>query len=265
MNKINLKKNKESIRFLIIIFFFVGGYMFFFSSMYWMPASVDASYLTRIGVENTWNDRKVTINRWDYSEELNLMEVELTVENKSYDGKNIYDFSAVDLRGRKLTAEIQVEDADWIVLQIKDIPDKWSDISLRMEIADDNRERLKLYTNINDVNKVSSIEKLNRTGYLQKRFESEIDNYKAEVEEKKSKINKLNQEIAEVRKEIDRITEGKLYQTEKQKQESDSLIADAQSTISSKEKQIGTLNGEIEEINLRIGMKEKQKEEQGTK
>lgn len=261
MNIINFKKNKESIRFFIIIFFFVGGYVFFFSSMYWMPASADASYLTKVGIENTWNNRNITINRWDYSEEQGVMEVELSVENKSYDGKNTYAFSAVDLRGRKLTIDMKITDADWIVLQIKDIPDKWSDVSLRMEVDGENKERLKLYTNINDVNKVESIKSLNRVGYLQKRFESEICNYKKEAECKQGEIKVLNQEITEVKKEIDRLTEEKLYQTEKQKQESDTLIADAQSTIFTKEKSINTLNGEIEEINQRIEMKEKQKQD----
>lgn len=261
MNTINFKKNKESIRFFIIIFFFVGGYMFFFSSMYWMPASVDASYLTKVGIENTWNERYITINRWDYSEEQGVMEVELSVENKSYDGKNTYDFSAVDLRGRKLTIKKMVDDVDWIVIQIKDIPDKWSDISLRMEIAGEDGERLKLYTNINDVNKVKSIKSLDRIGYLQKRFESEISNYKDEVNKKQNEIEELNKEMSEIHKEIERITEAKLYQTEKQKRDSDSLIADANSSISIKEKQINTLNGDIEEIKQRIEMKEKQKED----
>ena len=202
MNTINFKKNKESIRFFIIIFFFVGGYAFFFSSMYWMPASVDASYLTKVGIENTWNNRHITITRWDYSEEQGVMEVELSVENKSYDGKNTYDFSAVDLRGRKLTIDTQVTDTDWIVLQIKDIPNKWSDISLRMEVAGEDKERLKLYTNINDVNKVKRIKSLNRIGYLQKRFESEICNYKKGVEHKQGEIKILNQEITEVKKRL---------------------------------------------------------------
>ena len=263
MNKINFKKNKESIRFLLIIFFFIGGYVFFFSSMYWMPASVDASYLTRVGKETTWNDRNVTITRWEYSEKQNLMEVELSVENKSYDGKNKYDFSAVDLRGRKLKAETVIEDADWIVLQLKEIPEKWSDVSLRMEIAGADKERLKLYTNINEVAKVEKIETLSRSGYLKKRFEGEIENYQTSVSEKQKKIETLQGEIGEVRKEIERITESKLYQTDKQKQESDSLISDANSTISTKEKQIATLQSEIEEINKRIEMKEKQKEDAG--
>lgn len=165
------------------------------------------------------------------------------------------------MRGRKLTIDTQVTDTDWIVLQIKDIPNKWSDISLRMEVAGEDKERLKLYTNINDVNKVKRIKSLNRIGYLQKRFESEICNYKKGVEHKQGEIKILNQEITEVKKEIERLTEAKLYQTEKQKQESDTLIADAQSTIFAKEKNINTLNGEIEEINRRIEMKEKQKKD----
>ena len=261
MNKLTLKKNKESVRFIIIFFFFIGGYIFFFSSRLWMPASVDASYLTRLGIESTWNDRNVIITRWDYCEEQHEMEVELTVENKSYDGKNKYDFSAVDLSGNKLVTEVKVEEPDWIVLQIKELPDKWSDISLRMEVADANLERLKLYTNVVAVTKVKKIEDLDRNGYLNKRFEGEVANYKHTIKEKQSEIEKLKSEIEEINKEIKRLADAELYQTDKQKQESEALIGDANSTISTKEKKIGTLNSEIDEINRRIEMKQKQQQD----
>ncbi len=261
MNKLAFKKNKESIRFILIIFFFIGGYLFFFTSSFWMPASIDASYLTKVGAENLWNDRAVTITRWDYCEEQSKMEVELSIENKSYDGKNKYVFYTVDSNGNKLVTEVKVEEPDWVVLQIKELAGKWSDISLRMEIADTDLDRLKLYTNVVDVNKVDKIEDLDRTGYLNKRFEGEIVNYKKTIEEKNAEIQKIENEISEIKKEINRLTEAELYQTEKQKQESEALIGDANSTISSKEKKISTLQAEIDEINKRIEMKQKQQED----
>ena len=67
IEKINWKKNRDNIRFFIIIFFFVGGYIFFFSSQMWMPVTADASYITPVGSEKSWDDRKVIINRWEYS------------------------------------------------------------------------------------------------------------------------------------------------------------------------------------------------------
>ena len=81
-----------------------------------MPASADASYLTNIGEENKWEDRYITINRWQYSENQHLMEVDLTVDNKSYDGINKYKYSAVDLMGNVLKCEAKIEEDNWIVL-----------------------------------------------------------------------------------------------------------------------------------------------------
>lgn len=134
IDKIALRKNQESFSFIIVIFLLLGGYLFFFTSTLWMPPSADASYLTKVGTEVAWDDRTVIINRWDYSEKQNEMEVEITVNNKSYDGNNKYSFSAVELRGTMLKTEVKVSDEDWIVVKIKELPNRWSDISLRMDV-----------------------------------------------------------------------------------------------------------------------------------
>ncbi|MCJ7967309.1 hypothetical protein MT487_09585 [Lachnospiraceae bacterium NSJ-171] len=261
--KDKLRKNKEAIRFFIIIFFFVGGYVFFFSSTVWMPASADASYLTNIGEENKWEDRYITINRWQYSENQHLMEVDLTVDNKSYDGINKYKYSAVDLMGNVLKCEAKIEEDNWIVLRISDIPKKWSDISLRLEMPDGKGNWLKLYTNIVDVEKVAKFDNLDRNGYQAQKFNIEIKNMQKEIQKNNKQINKLNDEIAEVQKEIERINKDKLYQTESEQAESDSLIADANSTIASKQKQIQELIADTDEINKRIEMKNREKTDLG--
>lgn len=262
-DRISIKRNKDVIRFFIIIFFFVGGYVFFFSSTYWMPTSADASYLTKIGVTNSWEDREVTINRWQYSETQQLMEIDLDVANKSYDGINKYKFSAMDLKGNKLKCDVMIEEDDWIILRISGIPKRWSDVSLRMEMPDGNGERLKLYTNVVDVEKVAELKSMDRNGYMAQKFNIEISNMQKEVEADNKQIDKLNNEIAEVQKEIERINKEKIYQTDKEKTESDSLIAEANSTITSKQKDIQELMADIDEINKRIDMKNKEKSDLG--
>lgn len=262
-DNISIKRNKDSIRYFIIIFFFVGGYVFFLSSTLWMPASADASYLTRIGTTTTWEDREVTINRWQYSEKQQLMEVDLDISNKSYDGINKYKFSAIDLKGYNLKCEVEIEEDNWIVLRISDIPKKWSDISLRIEMPDGKGDRLKLYTNIVDVEKVAELKKLGRNGYMAKRFNLEISNLQKEIDDNNKQINILNNEIVEVQKEIERINKEKLYQTEKEQAASDLLIAEANSTIASKQKQIQDLMEENDETNKRIEMKSKEKSDLG--
>lgn len=119
--KDKLRKNKEAIRFSLL-FSFCGRLCFLFLFYCLDAASADASYLTNIGEENKWEDRYITINRWQYSENQHLMEVDLTVENKSYDGINKYKYSAVDLMGNVLKCEAKIEEDNWIVLRISDIP-----------------------------------------------------------------------------------------------------------------------------------------------
>ena len=261
IEKINWKKNRDNIRFFIIIFFFVGGYIFFFSSQMWMPVTADASYITPVGTEKSWDDRKVIINRWEYSINQNLMEVELNIENNSYDGNNKYKFSAVDLRGRKIKTEIKVADEDWIIVQIENVPDRWSDISLRMETVKGNSGTLKLYTNINAVSKVSKIDNLDYKGYKIKSFNSEIEQMKKELNNKRKQQDKLRKQNIEINKEIERLNSDKNYKTEEEVRAIDEKIGKAQTTITTNEQTINDIDGDIEEINKRIVLKEKQIED----
>lgn len=222
-----------------------------------------ASNLTKIGVTNLWEDREVTINRWQYSKTQQLMEIDLDVANKSYDGINKYKFSAMDLKGNNLKCEVMIEEDDWIVLRISDIPKRWSDVSLRMEMPDGTGDRLKLYTNVVDVERVTELKSMDKNGYMAQKFNIEISNMQKEVKSNNKQIDKLNNEIAEVQKEIERINKEKIYQTDKEKTESDTLIAEANSTITSKQKDIQELMADIDEINKRIDMKNKEKSDLG--
>lgn len=155
------------------------------------------------------------------------MEIDLDVANKSYDGINKYKFSAMDLKENKLKCDVMIEEEDWIVLRISDIPKRWSDVSLRMEMPDGTGDRLKLYTNVVDVERVTELKSMDKNGYKTQKFNIEISNMQKEVESDNKQIDKLNNEIAEVQKEIERINKEKIYQTDKEKTESDSLIAEA--------------------------------------
>ena len=169
----------------------------------------------------------------------------------------------MDLKGNNLKCEVMIEEDDWIVLRISDIPKRWSDVSLRMEMPDGTGDRLKLYTNVVDVERVTELKSMDKNGYMAQKFNIEISNMQKEVKSNNKQIDKLNNEIAEVQKEIERINKEKIYQTDKEKTESDTLIAEANSTITSKQKDIQELMADIDEINKRIDMKNKEKSDLG--
>ena len=158
-----------------------------------------------------------------------------------------------------------MSDEDWIVVQIKDIPKRWSDVSLRMNVDGKNTTTLKLYTNLNDVSNVKKIESLDYVGYKNKRFNNEILIYEKEIKDNQKQQDNLRNENNEITKEIKKIQQEKVYQTDSQKQDSDSKIAEAQNNITNNEKTINDLDGDINEIRQRIEMIKKQIQDlQGT-
>lgn len=254
MNKVGFFRNKDSIYFVIIIFLFIAGYLFFFTSRLWMPPGSDVRYLTNINEDVNWGSRTVRIIRWDYCDENKIMEVELDVENSEYDGKNSYDFEALEYGGKELKIKKIVEEADWIVIQISELPKKWSEVSLRMFVAGTDEDRLKLYTNIKAVNKVEKIVEKDINGYRAGRFEAEIINYQAEIDSKNKEISELTTEIENIQAEIARLESSKTYQTEIQIEATNEKISEANVKMVSNQEEIVTLQEEIAEINKRIEM-----------
>lgn len=254
MNRIGFLRNKDSIYFVIIIFLFIAGYSFFFTSRLWMPPGSDVRYFTNLNEEVNWGSRTVKIIRWDYCNKSKIMEVELDVANKEYDGKNVYDFEALEYGGEELSVKKIVEEADWIVLQISGLPKRWSEVSLRMFVEGTNEDRLKLYTNVKNVNKVEKIAEKDINGYRVGRFEKEVLNYQNEINDKNKQIESLTTEIENIQAEMARLEDGKTYQTELQIEATNEKISEANIKMISNQEKIVELQEEIAEINKRIEM-----------
>lgn len=261
--KYSFYQKKGNLRFILILFLFTGGYLFFFTSNAWMPAGSSANALTPPGQETEWNGRTVSVTRWDYCETSGTMEVELDIRNTSYDGRNIYEYSALEKLGGKLSVGVILEEEDWVILQITDLPKRWSEVSLRMDMKEqvENMGLLKLYTNVNDVNRVSSIEERDRDGYLKVRFETKIQTYQNTIENLQAEIQNLENEKQEIRRETARLQEGRQYQTLEQQRATDQAVAEAESKYISAEAEIAQKQTEITEMNERIALTRKQMEE----
>lgn len=255
-----LKKKKGSAIFFFTISLFIGGYMFFFSSTLWMPAGSAASLLTPIGEDTSWEERTFQIIRWDYCEKTRVMEVEMDVHNNSYDGINTYAYSAVDRNSDKLTVEKIIEEPDWIILQIKGISERFSEMSLRvgMDREGSEADMLKLYTNVNAVNKVESITKQDRNGYRTLRFETQMAAYEKEIDKKEKQISQLTKQMEQMQGEIERLQSDLDYQTEEQKEETDTQIKEIEGNKTSSSEEIEKLQQEIRELTDRISLIKKQ-------
>ncbi len=254
----------RSFYFMFVIFLFVVGYLFFFTSNYWMPVTSSATAYTAMGRELSWNGKGITLTRWDYCEKDRVMEVEIDIRNLVYDGQNQYQFSAQSRGGKQITVDPIIEDEDWIILHLVDIPDRWSEILLWMdqkEYSDQTAGALKLFTNINDVNRVDGIETKDWTGYRKQRFENQIILYKDQMAEYQQEITGNQGKIQEIEREILRLNGTKKYQTVDEQTQTDQSIESARKEIAKKEQEILDTQEKINQLTEKVSLIQKQMEE----
>lgn len=254
----------ETLYFVSMFVLFIAGYLFFFTSNYWMPVSSSATAYTSMGRELSWNGKGITLTRWDYCEKDHIMEVEIDIRNLAYDGQNRYQFSAQSRGGRQITVVPIIEDEDWIILHLVDIPDRWSEILLWMdqkEYSDQTADALKLFTNINDVKRVDQIETKDWIGYRKQRFENQISLYKDQIREYQQEIADSQNQIQEIEREIVRLDGSKKYQTMDEQMQTDQSIESARKEIAKKEQEILDIQVEINQLTEKVTLIQKQMEE----
>lgn len=254
-----MTKRKGNLALFGIVFFFIAGYIFFFSSTMWMPSNLAASLQTPLKENVQWGERTLQIRRWDYCETEQVMEVEIDMDNKSFDGKNHYQYSAINRNNDQLKVVKMIEDSDWIVLRIENVTDNFGEISLRMDMMgepDDNT--LKLYTNVNAVKRVKDLEKRDRKGYQLLRLQRDTESYQKEIstlEKKKKSLLEKNQRMQE---EINHLQSEESYQTEEMKAEQTDKINEIQSEITANQDEIQSYDLQLKEKRERIELIKKQ-------
>ncbi len=246
------KSLQDNLKFVIPINIIIIGYLFFFSSRLWMPVGSDVSFYTRLGVAQEWKDREITVIRWDYCEADRSMEIELDIQNKSFDGNNKYVASARDINEGFIDISKVVEEPDWIIIKLSDIPKRWSEISLRLGMTEDDDEPCKIYTNILKVNHVEQLGQDDIEGYRIQRFNLEISNYEKEMKKNQKEIDKTQKTNDNITQEIRRLEQNKKNETDQQKNETDEIISNARSQITMNNTAVQELEQKNTEIQKRI-------------
>lgn len=247
------RKKPKYMMFIMFFFFFIGGYTLFFTSTFWMPDTGIAKRKTELHREIEWNKRVVSLLRWEYSEKQNLMEIEIEVTNKEFDKKNNYEFSVMESNGKRLKVDSILVEPDWIIVQVRNVPKRFRELSLHMGIEnDDNEGYVRFYTNKNDVERVEKIKKKSKKEYMVVRLEETVAGYHEKIEEIEKEIEKEQKSIAEIEKEIMRLEAKMPYQTDEEVEQTQKLIDDAKYTIDSSNSTIEKKHQLIEEYHTRI-------------
>lgn len=263
--KIYIKnKNKYLICFFLI---FVIGYSLFFTSKIWMPTK-KGNMDTHIGEIIEKNGHEVSILSWEYLEKNNEMEIYLYKNNKTADGIENFKYTALDKNKGDLKSKTVYEDNELAVIHLINVPKRWKNISLRIDIKNninkntDNFETIKLYKLKENVKKVSD-----RNAF---KFKSEKE-YKIRVCNLKTKIiykkienirknnSKLNHQLEKCDDKILELEEKAKYMTDEEKLDNTNVIAEIRNEKTAFQTKIFDNQNEIRELENKIIIQKKKK------
>lgn len=262
--KVFRKKNKIFFQSILICLMIFYGVMF--TSRYWMIGSYKDIDVTKMGTTISANDRDITLMSWNYSKEQKIMEVIIGIDNTAYDGLDQYEWTAVDKVNGSLHVKPMVQDRDFVVLQITDLPSRVSVISLRMDLDTDKNSdseetwnTVRLYGDpTRNINMVDQIEVKTEAGYKVDRLNSEIARYNETIKDIEKENADLNKKIESIEQNINDIKEDQKYETDAEKEKSDQKIISMISQQNSFKDQMDNNNKKMDEATNKISNLQKE-------
>lgn len=234
IRRMKQERRKKNLVIQIFIGTFVLGYAFFLTSNAWYPTSSNMVHATVFNQEAVWNERSIRLLSWDYSEEQRMMEVRIDIKNNSLDGINKYEYQALDRKKGFFEVTPVLEDENYIVLHITDINKRWSEISLRIIMPNsEDSDMMKLYTNSKEVVHVDSIKKKSRNEYQTDRINDRIEYYDRLINELMGENEDYQEDINIAKENIQKLEEGKKFQTDQERKETDQDILGIKNEIES--------------------------------
>lgn len=244
---------------------FMLGYLFFFTSNWWMPGEEPKIKATAFyEVKETNKERKVTLFRWDYNEQQALMEVELRIESQGAEQTKHYQYTALERKEGKVPIKVIMESEELIVLQLKDVPKKWNEISLRIALTGEEEAFCRLYGTKDSVKAGGKIVPKPDQEYVRGNLKAWIHYYEKEIGKLKAADKKREKEILEQEKRLTGIQEELQYQTEAEQTETNGRIQAIQREIDTLQKKREEGEGLVTEYQNRIMNIQKRLEEEKT-
>ncbi len=244
-------KNAGNVTLLILL---IAGYLFFLTSKLWLPDMKELISATPYFEKQLFDNYSIYLTKWEYAESQQKMEVIVEVETTDLLNQPL-ECEAVERTVGALQTEIVLNDREFFVIQISDVPKNWKEISLHLKNAEG--DFLGLYTNVDEIQRVEQIEKKDTVGYQAERIQGQIDYDTYRIEKKRDEITKLTAENRELKSGIEEMR-AKKYPTKEEADNVAVLIEKAEEKCISNENALKKKNKEIEELEDRTEELQKQ-------
>ena len=226
--------NKEYQIFLTIFLVLIA---IFITSKLWLPSDVKVMN-SDIGTQKSMSEStSLILESWQYNKHDNYMEVSLKIKNAD-DAQDVkFNPTAHTNRNKSvpLNAYVAYSSNDLLMIQIKDVPQKWDVISLWVDeknVLNSSPEDKKLETlkganffcDIREVKVNNSLKPQSELNYALKGICNQMSEIKKENSEIDNKIDLLNAEIKQLEFDISALKANQKYQTQDEIQKSNAAI-----------------------------------------
>ena len=253
------KRNKRYFQRIMIAL--IAFYAICLTSKMWMKNNYKNIDITPIGSVVSQNNREVTLISWSYCRDERKMEVLLGISNTAYDGNDTYEWSAEDKDAGSLKVTPIIEERNFVVLQLTDLPSRITVISLRMDQSKiQDFETIRLYAaSDRNMKSFADIKVKSKEEYQIQQIQSEIElanlsisDLEEEIRKNKSTIRNLNTAINDAESDLQYQTSSEMESTNQKISTLRSQKKNANEAIDTAKKKIQELNEKIENLNKEI-------------
>ncbi|MFU0831532.1 MAG: hypothetical protein ACFWUC_01110 [Oscillospiraceae bacterium] len=256
LKQVKEKSNRNQNRqYQIVLTVFFVLMTVFVTGKLWLPSDVKIQN-SEPGTKKTVSaGTSLILNSWQYNRNDGYMEVAFTVQTSDKTQRLSFYPTAHTNVSKNVPMDVSVaySSADFLLLQIKNVPQNWQVISLWVDTEpNENRSDPAALTGANflcDARKVeinNSLKPQPELNYEIQSVYNQIDAVQQEIYEQNQKIESANLEIEQLNFDIAALKADQKYQTQDEIQQSNAIIESKTSRINSLKNMIENYQTQIE-------------------
>ena len=269
-----LRNQKHNVMNRIILIFLIVGYLFFLLSPLLFHQHPEKQ-LTNLYEDVKFKNGNLRVESWTYSEKQNISEVCCAFTDYGDEEKIQFsaaaNFSYASKNTVSLDTEIRYIDSGYFVIVIKNLPEDWYCVALYIKYSDtdetlaiSNEQRIEsnteitesqseyndnetsVYTCIDDVEKVNSIEKQDDKTYKITHCQRSIEQDEKLINKYKDEVKELNNQIKDYQYQIQQLESEMALQTSSEQEKSQEKIDEYNRYINDNNNKIVNINSQLE-------------------
>lgn len=259
-DRVNLRRNSNKL-YMAIVSFVTLGLMFFLISSFIFEEKLQV-LATPINEElEVSSTKNMKIYEWIYDKNKDQMQVIIETNNSLNDFENIQFKAYQQSNGEEINVTKKYRNGSILIVRIDGFDDDYTQIALDVigENESDNTDEqsndstiIKTLYNDYRVIKEGTLEEESETNYLSHISDIIIDDTKKEIKNIEKRIKGNEQDIDENNQRIDELESEKVYQTDQEKSETDSIINGLKIEIDSLKESNDKLKVDIQRLNDKI-------------